>query len=266
MRKVPGSGLHTTETGSISPRRWRLGSRNSSAPTSPWCSTSASPFPRRSRTSYEPWSAPCGGASGPWRRTVGPIKRSSGSSRVGPTQCCAVPAPGQLSISTCPVRNRRPIGRGEARRAACRARGHRCRAPYGQGPLRHGSGGPFGCARGRRFGSRPLRLRLADPARPPREDPHPRRRLSPQGGPVRHRRGPTPSECGCATCRVHSPRLPAPSPRDGELLAHSLLTVHNLHYTMQLIAAARLAIEKHRFDEHRAEVAARRLSPHPPAE
>jgi queuine tRNA-ribosyltransferase len=72
--------------------------------------------------------------------------------------------------------------------------------------------------------------------------------------------GPLHSECGCSTCRVHSRAYLRHLHVTGELLAHSLLTVHNLHYTLQLIAATRLAIEEHRFDEHRAQVAARRLS------
>ncbi len=75
--------------------------------------------------------------------------------------------------------------------------------------------------------------------------------------------GPLHSECGCATCRVHSRAYLRHLHVTGELLAHSLLTVHNLHYTLQLIAATRLAIEERRFDEHRVTVAARRLSPQP---
>ena len=45
------------------------------------------------------------------------------------------------------------------------------------------------------------------------------------------------SGCGCSTCRVHSRAYLRHLHVTGELLAHSLLTVHNLHYTMQLMAA-----------------------------
>ncbi len=78
--------------------------------------------------------------------------------------------------------------------------------------------------------------------------------------------GPLHSECGCSTCGTHSRAYLRHLHVTGELLAHNLLTVHNLHYTLELIAATRLAIEERRFDEHRAAVEARRLSPHPTAE
>ncbi len=50
-------------------------------------------------------------------------------------------------------------------------------------------------------------------------------------------------ECGCSTCDVHSRAYLRHLHMTGELLAHNLLTVHNLHYTLQLIAATR---ESHR--------------------
>ncbi len=52
------------------------------------------------------------------------------------------------------------------------------------------------------------------------------------------------SECGCSTCHLHSRAYLRHLHVTGELLAHNLLTVHNLHYTLQLIAATRLSYRR----------------------
>jgi tRNA-guanine family transglycosylase len=44
----------------------------------------------------------------------------------------------------------------------------------------------------------------------------------------------------------------------GELSAHRLLTIHNLHFTLQLLRDARLAIAAGTFSEFRASVSERR--------
>lgn len=63
---------------------------------------------------------------------------------------------------------------------------------------------------------------------------------------------PIDSECGCHTCSLHSKAYLRHLIRMNELSAHRLLTIHNLHYTLDLIAGAADAIEAgqlHRYIE-----------------
>jgi queuine tRNA-ribosyltransferase len=61
--------------------------------------------------------------------------------------------------------------------------------------------------------------------------------------------------CPCDTCRTHSRAYLRHLVRVKELSAHRLLTIHNLRYTLDLIAAARGAIENGAFAAFVAEVA-----------
>ncbi len=54
---------------------------------------------------------------------------------------------------------------------------------------------------------------------------------------------PIDDDCVCHTCRTHTRAYLRHLVRVKELSAHRLLTIHNLRYTLDLVAAARLAIE-----------------------
>jgi queuine tRNA-ribosyltransferase len=64
--------------------------------------------------------------------------------------------------------------------------------------------------------------------------------------------------CSCRTCATHSRAYLRHLVRAKELSAHRLLTIHNLRYTLDLIAGAGDAIETGRFSEYLAQVAERR--------
>jgi len=55
-------------------------------------------------------------------------------------------------------------------------------------------------------------------------------------------------DCSCSTCGKHSKAYLRHLIRMKELSAYRLLSIHNLHYTLSLIAAARAAIEAGHFD------------------
>lgn len=68
--------------------------------------------------------------------------------------------------------------------------------------------------------------------------------------------------CGCHTCSNHSRAYLRHLVRTGELSAHRLLTIHNLAYTMDLVAGAADAIAEGRLDDFIEGVAhRRRVSP-----
>ncbi len=56
--------------------------------------------------------------------------------------------------------------------------------------------------------------------------------------------------CGCLTCSRYSRAYLRHLVRMKELSAHRLLTVHNLYYTLELVAGARTAIEQGRLESH----------------
>ncbi len=72
------------------------------------------------------------------------------------------------------------------------------------------------------------------------------------------RHDPIQSDCGCATCASYSRGYLRHLVVTGELSAHRLLTIHNLHFTLQLLRDARLAIAAGTFSEFRAGVNERR--------
>jgi queuine tRNA-ribosyltransferase len=61
--------------------------------------------------------------------------------------------------------------------------------------------------------------------------------------------GPLEAGCTCGTCQVHTRSQVRHLLRRGELLGYRLLTVHNLHHTLELARAARAAILDGRFEE-----------------
>jgi len=65
-------------------------------------------------------------------------------------------------------------------------------------------------------------------------------------------------ECTCFTCRTHSRGYLRHLAVTGELLGQRLVTIHNLHYTLGLVAGARDAISAGRFDEWSTGVRLRR--------
>ena len=102
------------------------------------------------------------------------------------------------------VRHRRAVGGGDARADAAGAR-RRTRAPPDRSPaLPDGRRRPGIARRGRRARGRPVRLRDADPPRPPRHGAHLDRTLPGQGGPQRRTRrtarpSTAPARCAPAT-------------------------------------------------------------------
>lgn len=60
--------------------------------------------------------------------------------------------------------------------------------------------------------------------------------------------------CECHTCRHHSRAYLRHLIRMKELSAHRLMTIHNLHYTLELVRGAREAILKGELDEYVSEV------------
>jgi queuine tRNA-ribosyltransferase len=75
--------------------------------------------------------------------------------------------------------------------------------------------------------------------------------------------GPIDSECGCTTCRRFSLGFLRHLRVTGEMLGHRLLSIHNLHYTLAMLAGARSAIRAGQFHEYRREALATR-SEEPP--
>jgi queuine tRNA-ribosyltransferase len=65
-------------------------------------------------------------------------------------------------------------------------------------------------------------------------------------------------DCPCPTCRNHSLAYLRHLRVTGELLGHRLLTIHNLTYTLGVLAGAREAIVRGRFTAFRAALAASR--------
>ena len=74
---------------------------------------------------------------------------------------------------------------------------------------------------------------------------------------------PIDDECACHTCRTHSRAYLRHLVRVKELSAHRLLTIHNLRYTLDLVAAARVAIESGSFSDFVAGVAQTRSNGSP---
>ena len=64
--------------------------------------------------------------------------------------------------------------------------------------------------------------------------------------------------CECLTCQRYSRSYLRHLRVTGELSAHRLLSLHNLHYTLDLMASARAAIKSGRFEEFRRERATQR--------
>jgi len=71
---------------------------------------------------------------------------------------------------------------------------------------------------------------------------------------------PIDGSCGCSTCAVHSIGYLRHLHMTGEMLGMRLLSVHNLAYTLSLLAEARAAIIAQRFAEYRLQVAASRAN------
>ncbi len=70
--------------------------------------------------------------------------------------------------------------------------------------------------------------------------------------------------CGCPVCAVHSRAYVRHLVTLKEPTAARLLTIHNLWYTLDLLARARTAIEEGNYEQFRAGREARRLGETPP--
>ena len=71
---------------------------------------------------------------------------------------------------------------------------------------------------------------------------------------------PLDGDCSCFTCRNHSRGYLRHLHITDELLVHRLLSIHNLEYTLGVLAEARRAIAAGSFERFRSEVAASRAS------
>jgi queuine tRNA-ribosyltransferase len=101
---------------------------------------------------------------------------------------------------------------------------------------------------------RPVRLRDADPPRPPRHGAHLDRALPGQGGPqCRPRRAPRPT-CPCEVCARHSRGYIRHLLQVGEPSASRLLSIHNVAWTIDLMARMRAAIRAGEFGSLRRSV------------
>ena len=65
---------------------------------------------------------------------------------------------------------------------------------------------------------------------------------------------PLDAECACATCSRYSRAYLQHLVRMKELSSHRLLSIHNLHYTFDLITGARKAIATGSFDTYMSSV------------
>jgi queuine tRNA-ribosyltransferase len=65
-------------------------------------------------------------------------------------------------------------------------------------------------------------------------------------------------DCTCFTCRTHSRGYVRHLHMSKEILGRRLLTIHNLHYTLELMAGIRTAIGEGRFSSHAELVRCRR--------
>ncbi len=72
--------------------------------------------------------------------------------------------------------------------------------------------------------------------------------------------GPIDPECGCFTCTTHSRGYLRHLNVTGELLGHRLLSIHNLFYTLAVLADAAAAIASGRFSDFRGELVRSRAS------
>ncbi len=73
--------------------------------------------------------------------------------------------------------------------------------------------------------------------------------------------GPLDSECSCDACTNYSRAYLAHLVRENELLGHRLVTLHNVHFTMELCRRARQRILKSEFEEWARAWKDRYLSP-----
>ena len=128
------------------------------------------------------------------------------------------------------------------------------RRPAGRpAPLPDGRRRPDRLRRGHRPGRRHVRLRAADPLRPPRHDPHRRRAAQPAQRRARAQRpGPLDPACACPVCARWSRAYLRHLLRVQEPTAARLLTIHNVHWCLELMRKARAAIAAGTFDALRA--------------
>ncbi len=74
---------------------------------------------------------------------------------------------------------------------------------------------------------------------------------------------PLDANCGCLTCSRYSKAYLRHLIRMRELSSHRLLTIHNLYYTLEMVAGARVAIENGRLKGYVDEVRAARANGSP---
>jgi queuine tRNA-ribosyltransferase len=74
-------------------------------------------------------------------------------------------------------------------------------------------------------------------------------RINLKNAPYRRDLGPLDPECSCEACKGYSRAYLSHLVRENELLAHRLVTLHNVHFTSELCGQARAAILKGRYGE-----------------
>jgi queuine tRNA-ribosyltransferase len=74
-------------------------------------------------------------------------------------------------------------------------------------------------------------------------------RINLKNAPYRRDLGPLDPECSCEACRGYSRAYLSHLVRENELLAHRLVTLHNVHFTSELCGRARAAILEGRYRE-----------------
>ncbi|MBI4366885.1 MAG: tRNA guanosine(34) transglycosylase Tgt [Deltaproteobacteria bacterium] len=75
-------------------------------------------------------------------------------------------------------------------------------------------------------------------------------------GNARYKDDPAPLDphCGCYTCRHYAKGYLHHLAKANEILGHRLHTIHNLHFYLDLLRRARLALAEHRFPAFKAEI------------
>ena len=113
--------------------------------------------------------------------------------------------------------------------------------------------GRIGVACRRRAGRRHVRLRGADAAGAQRQRAHPGGRVSLRNAAASEEFGPIDPDCPCAACAGFSRAYLRHLFQSGEILAHRLVSLHNITHLARLMDAARAAIREGRFAEFRAD-------------
>ena len=213
------------------------------------------------RAARRPSTAPRPGRSGRGRRSSprsGPSSASSASCRAAPTCALRIESAERTARGRVRrLRDRRPVGGGVAGRDARHAGRHAAAPARRPAAVPDGAGRPDRDRRVRGPGHRPVRLRAAHPVRPPRHDPvQPRVATTSKRAENATADGPLDDACGCPVCARWSRAYLRHLLVVDEPTAPRLLTLHNVWWTLHLVAEVRAAVEAGSLEGVRSRIAA----------